>query len=199
MAWPRFHSPRAEPQGAKQIAAPAETRTPNMHRANESLLESANGSMATAATRQEKKSCLIKTKIRLDYDRPSHGRPLHSVESHCITRLESVGPLEAHFHLYGVGRRPIGTQNPLFGARQARRRAIPVVSAVDLYRSEHGQYPPSLEQLVPTYLPSIPNAGFTRTSRHFRYNNGRPQLYFAGMFHGVFAYDFPTESWTTNE
>src|SRR5580765_3534976 len=23
--------------------------------------------------------------------------PLHSVESHCITRLESVGPLEAHF------------------------------------------------------------------------------------------------------
>jgi len=84
-------------------------------------------------------------------------------------------------------------------ARQARRRAIPVISAVNLYRSEHGQYPPSLEQLVPTYLPSIPNAGFTRTSRHFRYNNGRPQLYFAGMFHGVFAYDFPTESWSTNE
>ena len=26
---------------------------------------------------------------------------LHSVESHCITRLESVGPLEAHFHPYG--------------------------------------------------------------------------------------------------
>ena len=33
MAWPRFHSARAEPQGAKQMAAPAETRTPNMHRA----------------------------------------------------------------------------------------------------------------------------------------------------------------------
>ena len=26
---------------------------------------------------------------------------LHSVESHCITRLESVGLLEAHFHPYG--------------------------------------------------------------------------------------------------
>ena len=26
---------------------------------------------------------------------------LHSVESHCITRLESVGALEAHFHPYG--------------------------------------------------------------------------------------------------
>src|SRR5271169_1911933 len=33
MAWPRFHSERAEPQGAKQMAAPAEPRTPNMHRA----------------------------------------------------------------------------------------------------------------------------------------------------------------------
>ena len=53
IAWPRFHSARAEPQGAKQIAAPAEPRTPNVHRANESLLESANGSMATVATRQE--------------------------------------------------------------------------------------------------------------------------------------------------
>ena len=36
------------------MAAPAEARTPNLHRANESLLESANGSMATAATRREK-------------------------------------------------------------------------------------------------------------------------------------------------
>src|SRR6202008_440530 len=33
MAWPRFHSARVEPQGAKQMAAPAEPRTPNMHRA----------------------------------------------------------------------------------------------------------------------------------------------------------------------
>src|SRR5208337_3620804 len=33
IAWPRFHAPRAEPQGAKQMAAPAEPRTPNMHRA----------------------------------------------------------------------------------------------------------------------------------------------------------------------
>ena len=47
MAWPRFSSIRAESQGANQMAAPAEPRTPNLHRANESLLESANGSMAT--------------------------------------------------------------------------------------------------------------------------------------------------------
>jgi hypothetical protein len=56
IAWPRFHSRRAEPQGAKQMAAPAEPRTPNLHRANESLPESANGSMATVATRREEKN-----------------------------------------------------------------------------------------------------------------------------------------------
>ena len=54
IAWPRFHSKRAEPQGAKQMAAPAETRTPTCTERNQSLLESADGSMATAATRQEK-------------------------------------------------------------------------------------------------------------------------------------------------
>ena len=33
MAWPRCHSARTEPQGDNQMAAPAEPRTPNMHRA----------------------------------------------------------------------------------------------------------------------------------------------------------------------
>ena len=84
-------------------------------------------------------------------------------------------------------------------ARLAQRRASPLISAVNQYRSEHGEYPTTLEQLVPAYRPAIPNAGFTRISRDFRYYNKRPQLYFAGMFHGVFAYDFATESWTTNE
>lgn len=84
-------------------------------------------------------------------------------------------------------------------ARLAQRRAAPVISAVNRYRSERAQYPGTLDQLVPVYLPSIPHAGFTRISRDFRYDNGRPQLYFAGIFHGVFAYDFPAESWTTNE
>lgn len=33
IAWPRFDSQTAEPKGAKQMAAPAEPRTPNVHRA----------------------------------------------------------------------------------------------------------------------------------------------------------------------
>jgi hypothetical protein len=43
-----------ETEVENQVAAPAETRTPNVHRAKRSLLESASGSMASAATRREK-------------------------------------------------------------------------------------------------------------------------------------------------
>jgi hypothetical protein len=42
-------------QVANQMAAPAELRTPNMHRAKPSLLESADGSMATVAAGAKKK------------------------------------------------------------------------------------------------------------------------------------------------
>jgi len=53
-------------------------RTPNMHRANESLLESEDGSMATVATRQRNKPRSNEgRKNSLDSDRPSHGRRLH--------------------------------------------------------------------------------------------------------------------------
>jgi len=37
-----------------QVAAPAETRTPNWHRAKQSLIESADGRVATVVARREK-------------------------------------------------------------------------------------------------------------------------------------------------
>lgn len=49
----------------------------------------------------------------------------------------------------------------LSNIRVAERRAAPVISAVSRYHSEHGHYPKTLDELVPTYLPSIPHAGFT--------------------------------------
>jgi hypothetical protein len=47
------------------MAAPAEPRTPNMHRANESLLDSADGSMATVATRRKSNDVPQTAKIDL--------------------------------------------------------------------------------------------------------------------------------------
>jgi hypothetical protein len=58
-----------------QVAAPAETRTPNLHRAKPSLIESADGRVATVANSAGEKPCPTKKqKNPLDSDRPSHGR-----------------------------------------------------------------------------------------------------------------------------
>src|SRR5215470_16737511 len=49
---------------------------------NDSLLESANGSMATVATRRQKNLCLgRKIQNSLDPDRPSHGRRLRQLRA----------------------------------------------------------------------------------------------------------------------
>ena len=56
IAWPSFHL-RDGTEVDKQVAAPAETRTPNLHRANQSRsLKSADGRVATVATRRERNS-----------------------------------------------------------------------------------------------------------------------------------------------
>src|SRR6266478_3591303 len=68
-----------EEMGAKvdyQVAAPAKTGTPNLHRAKIAKQQSADGRMATDAARRELKGLTgrRKKKNRLDSHRPSHGR-----------------------------------------------------------------------------------------------------------------------------
>jgi hypothetical protein len=53
-AWPNFYL-RDGREVDKQVAAPAETRTPNLHRATKSLTESADGRVATAGGSAEEK------------------------------------------------------------------------------------------------------------------------------------------------
>jgi len=55
IAWPNFSDQRGA-QVDNQVAAPAVTRTPNLHRAKKSLIESADGRMAAVATRLEQKN-----------------------------------------------------------------------------------------------------------------------------------------------
>ena len=55
IAWPSFHLGDGT-EVDKQVAAPAETRTPNLHRANTNRSsKSADGRVATVATRRERK------------------------------------------------------------------------------------------------------------------------------------------------
>jgi hypothetical protein len=86
-----------------------------------------------------------------------------------------------------------------FNWRVAERWAVPVIAACKQYHAEYGRYPKQLDELVPTLLPSIPDAKYTLVARKFGYDGSRPGLYFAAMFHGVVYYDFQTDSWRTND
>src|SRR5260370_40939617 len=59
-----------------QVAAPAETRTPNLHRAKESLIEECGWKGGASGDSAGEKPCPTKKQTDpLDSDRPSHGRP----------------------------------------------------------------------------------------------------------------------------
>lgn len=78
-------------------------------------------------------------------------------------------------------------------------RAGPVITAVNSFHARYNRYPESLEELVPRFLPAIPNAGLTASARHFGYAQSPPSIYFLVMFHGVASYDFQSQKWLTNE
>ena len=87
----------------------------------------------------------------------------------------------------------------VYNVQIAKRRAIPVIAACKQFKAEHNRYPTQLNELIPATLTTLPNARSTLVARHFGYDATRPTLYFPAMFHGVFFYDFQTDSWTTNE
>jgi hypothetical protein len=62
------------------VAAPAETRTPNLHRAKTSLIKACGWKGGDSGGSAGEQLCgTKKRKNRLDSDRPSHGRRLHSL------------------------------------------------------------------------------------------------------------------------
>src|SRR5581483_10048155 len=84
-----------------------------------------------------------------------------------------------------------------FNWKVAERRAAPVIAACKQFRAHNGRYPEGLDELVPTYLSSVPDARYTLIERKFGYDENRPSLYFAVMFFGVVYYDFQTNRWIT--
>src|SRR5258705_13993622 len=91
-----------------QVAAPAETRTPNLHRANNRSLEECGWKGGDSGDSAERKSCLTNTNHRLDSDRPSHGRRLHSEPDRwCNDDLSTVTAFEWR-RASGKGVRPCG-------------------------------------------------------------------------------------------
>jgi hypothetical protein len=74
-----------------------------------------------------------------------------------------------------------------------------IVAAVEKYRADHGQYPETLSQLAPTYLPSVtpPRYG----SRKWDYVTYRDRSDFALFYWGSrpyqdgYAYGAPEKKW----
>jgi len=87
----------------------------------------------------------------------------------------------------------------VYNVHLAKGSAIPVIAACKHFKAEHGRYPTQLNELIPATLAALPNARNTLVAKHFGYDATRPTLYFPAMFHGVFYYDFQTDSWTTND
>lgn len=82
---------------------------------------------------------------------------------------------------------------------RAAERAARVVRAVEAYAHDSGSYPPSLEALVPQYLPEVPKAKPTMTG-DFRYSAPAPDraptlLYVELPPFGRRAYHFDERVW----
>jgi hypothetical protein len=60
------------------------------------------------------------------------------------------------------------------------RDGVVVGIALELYRRKHGEYPPSLQTLVPEYLPQIPADRITSEPVKYKLQNGKPLIYSVG-------------------
>ena len=87
----------------------------------------------------------------------------------------------------------------MFNSRVAERRALPIIKACEAFRRSRGRYPASLDDLVPQFISSIPNARCTLVANRYGYSAEKPSLNYAVMFHGVATYDFESYKWWTND
>jgi hypothetical protein len=87
----------------------------------------------------------------------------------------------------------------VYNVHLAKHRAVPVITACKQFKAEHSRYPMRLDELIPANLTALPNARNTLVARRFGYDATRPTLYFPAMIHGVFYYDFQTDSWRAND
>lgn len=83
----------------------------------------------------------------------------------------------------------------------AMSNAKPVIEAIKQYKTVNGQYPNTLEELVPNFLSAIPRAKFTLANNRFIYleptNSRSPSLMFIGAPFAVRIYSFETGKWST--
>jgi len=81
----------------------------------------------------------------------------------------------------------------------AEDRAKEVIAAVEAYKASSGTYPANLEELVPAYLPDVPNAkpvGMLREFKYYRANGEHTLSYTVVPPFGRKLYNFERRRWS---
>jgi len=80
----------------------------------------------------------------------------------------------------------------------AKHRANNLINVIEHYHQSTGQYPQTLNELVPAYLPKVPRAKFTLVFGDFYYHNYKGDaslMYIALTPLGRPRYDFSSKAW----
>jgi hypothetical protein len=82
--------------------------------------------------------------------------------------------------------------------RLAEERAKGLIAVINKFQVEHNRYPLALEELVPTYLPSVPRANFTLTGRFFYsgYGDSTSLMYYTYFPFARRYFRFKSQTWT---
>jgi len=107
------------------------------------------------------------------------------------------GTVPQRCYLWTVAHRDTGLDFCECKTRTAQSH--PVISAVNSYRSGHGEYPRALSSLFPSTCPRFLTPVSPRVSRISVLQRQAANFTSLECFMACFAYDFPTESRTTNE
>lgn len=89
-----------------------------------------------------------------------------------------------------------------FDLSQAKRHAETLIVALKQYQARHGSYPDKLEQLVPEFLPAIPQARFCLTANTFFYraaDNSHTLSYMVMPPFGWESHNLETGRWTMRD
>lgn len=98
-----------------------------------------------------------------------------------IGRLKTSNVQNAKFLFISLLFPSLSAANFLFEVTTQQRDATLVAIALELYRRKHGEYPPTLEALVPQYLPTVPPDRYDGNPLKYKLENGRPLLYSIGV------------------
>jgi len=101
------------------------------------------------------------------------------------------------FFIFFIGR--VIYRNEKWG-REVERRFDPVITALDKYRNDSGEYPGSLDKLAPTYLAEIPICPFYHEQAYKKFPN---ETYRFLCYNGIITffpygryYSSSTKSWS---